>query len=35
MPSQVEADIKVAEDLDRGVSFGEASKKHRAGVKKP
>ncbi|KAG4414848.1 hypothetical protein IFR04_011986 [Cadophora malorum] len=31
----VEADIKVAEDLDRGVSFGEASKKHRAGVKKP
>ncbi|KAH7350602.1 ribonuclease E inhibitor RraA/Dimethylmenaquinone methyltransferase [Rhexocercosporidium sp. MPI-PUGE-AT-0058] len=35
MPSQVKADVKVAEDLDRGVKFAEASKKHRAGVKKP
>lgn len=34
MASQVEADEKIAEDLKRGRSFQEASREHRAKVKK-
>ncbi|KXT05589.1 hypothetical protein AC579_10109 [Pseudocercospora musae] len=33
MPSQVEADEKIAADMKRGWGFSEASKKHRAQVK--
>lgn len=33
MPSQVEADEKIAEDLDMGKNFGQASKERRADVK--
>jgi regulator of RNase E activity RraA len=35
IPSQVEADEKVAADIKRGRSVAEAMKEHRAGVKKP
>ena len=34
MSSQVEADEKIAEDLDSGRPFQEASKEHRAWVRK-
>lgn len=34
MASQVEADEKIARDLEQGRSFEEASKEHRANVKK-
>ncbi|KAL2037588.1 hypothetical protein N7G274_009701 [Stereocaulon virgatum] len=33
MSSQVEADERIAEDLKRGRTFGEASREHRANVK--
>lgn len=35
MSSQVEADEKIAADIKKGVTFTEASKTHRAGVKQP
>ena len=35
MESQAAADEKMAADIRAGVSFAEASKRHRAGVKKP
>lgn len=35
MAPQVEADLKTAADIQKGVSFVEASKKHRAGIPKP
>lgn len=35
IPSQAEADAKITEDLKNGVPFTEASKNHRAAVKKP
>ncbi|KAK3113704.1 hypothetical protein LTR53_008740 [Teratosphaeriaceae sp. CCFEE 6253] len=35
IPSQVEADEKVAADIRKGVPAAEAMKTHRAGVKKP
>ena len=35
IPSQVEADGLIAEDIKKGVTFGEASKERRARVKKP
>ncbi|KAL8923478.1 MAG: hypothetical protein Q9208_004606 [Pyrenodesmia sp. 3 TL-2023] len=34
MPSQVEADERIAEDLDKGKGFEQASKEHRAHVRK-
>lgn len=34
IPSQVEADEKIAEDLAKGRGFEQASKERRAGVKK-
>jgi regulator of RNase E activity RraA len=34
MGSQVLADEKIAVDLDKGMSFVEASKKHRGGLRK-
>lgn len=33
--SQVEADENMAADIKKGVTFSEASKKHRANVKQP
>ena len=33
MKRQVEADERIAEDLKRGRTFGEASREHRASVK--
>ncbi|EGP87468.1 unnamed protein product [Zymoseptoria tritici ST99CH_1A5] len=33
--SQVEADERMAADIKNGITFSEASKKHRAGVKQP
>ena len=33
--SQVEADDKMAADIKKGVTFSDASKEHRAGVKQP
>lgn len=33
IPSQVEADEKIARDLQQGRSFAEAAKEHRASVK--
>ncbi|KAL9131014.1 MAG: hypothetical protein Q9217_000956 [Psora testacea] len=35
MPSQVEADEKVAQDIQQGRTFAEAAKDHRSKVKKP
>ena len=35
IPSQVEADERIAEDIGSGVSFAKASKERRAHVKKP
>lgn len=35
IPSQVEADEKIAADIKAGRSVQEAMKEHRAGVKKP
>lgn len=35
MGPQVEADLKIAADLQKGVKFSEASKKHRSGLPKP
>ena len=35
VPSQVEADERIAEDIKAGVSFAQSSKKHRASVGKP
>lgn len=35
MASQVAADERIARDIKRGKSFAEASKEHRASVKKP
>ena len=35
IPSQLEADEKMAADIQKGVTFSEASKLHRAGVKQP
>ncbi|EME79821.1 uncharacterized protein MYCFIDRAFT_212317 [Pseudocercospora fijiensis CIRAD86] len=35
MPSQVEADEKMAEDIRQGATFSEAAEKHRADVKMP
>lgn len=34
MGSQVEADERIAADLERGRSFGEASAEHRAKVRR-
>ena len=34
MGPQVEADEKIAADLDQGVTFVEASKNHRGGLRK-
>lgn len=34
IPSQVDADEWIAEDIMQGKTFQEASKEHRAGVKK-
>lgn len=34
MASQVEADERIASDIKQGRSFAEASKEHRASVKK-
>lgn len=35
LASQVEADDRVAEDLNRGRVFSEAAKEHRASIKMP
>ncbi|KUJ07651.1 RraA-like protein [Mollisia scopiformis] len=35
MAPQVEADLKIAEDIRKGMTFVEASKKHRSGIPKP
>ena len=35
MGSQLEADDRIAGDLEQGRSFQDASKEHRANVKKP
>ena len=35
IPSQVEADERIAEDIKAGVSFAQSSKKHRPSVGKP
>lgn len=35
IPSQVEADEKMAEDIKNGSTFSDASKKYRSSVKQP
>jgi regulator of RNase E activity RraA len=35
MAPQVESDEKIAADIQKGMSFSEASKKHRSGIPKP
>lgn len=35
IPSEVEADEKIAIDIENGISFSTASKQRRASVKKP
>ena len=35
MASQVEADEKISADIQKGMAFSEASKKHRVGLPKP
>jgi regulator of RNase E activity RraA len=35
MGPQAEADLKIAADLQKGMGFSEASKKHRVGLGKP
>ena len=35
IPSQVEADGKIAKDIQQGSKFAAASEKHRSGVKHP
>jgi len=35
IPSEVEADENIANDIEKGISFSTASKQRRASVKKP
>jgi len=35
MGPQAEADVKIADDIKGGMTFMDASKKHRAGLPKP